>query len=716
MSIPALVEAPADGPLLVARNLRVTFPVDGGHLRAVDGVDIEVRRGETVALVGESGSGKSTLARALMRVYRAEGGRIAFDGTDVSTGSERVVRPTLRRMQMVQQDPFSSLDPRMTVRQIIYEPLRAAGWHDRGRLRQRSEEMLGEVGLGAEALEQRPSAFSGGQRQRIAIARALAPEPEMLIADEPLSALDLSVQAQLINLFADLKERHQVAYLFISHDLMVVNQIADRVVVLYLGRVVEEGPARAVLSSPLHPYTAALLSAVPGADGPYGGPRLVLDGDPPSPLRRPSGCPFHTRCPFARARCAVEVPELRPGGDGQKAACLFPLGSPGHADEPAGSLRTSTVALTLTPRPVPEVPGNVGAAQTASTPELAERTETADRTENADGPQTAEATDTPAAVSPGTGGSGAAAAVLARRLGERLVQLVVTVFSVMTLLFFMLQLTGNPADVIAGQNSSPQELAAISAQYGLNRPLAYQYVHFIGMIFTFHFGNSYSNLQPALGLVWARVVPTVGLTLVAMAINLIVSLILGCLIGAFPRNPLSRVVRAAIFVGQGIPFYVVGLVLVEVFTVSLHLLPSLGDSGLRSWILPPLTLAWFLAPRLTRVTAVNMAAAMDQPYIQVARAGGARRTGVVLRHALPNALVGTVAFAGTQVAYLISGTLIVEEIFGWPGLGRLLIDSITQVDFPVVEACVVFIAVYVYVVNAAVDVLLTVIDPRVRRR
>lgn len=705
MSTSTLIEAPVDGPLLVARDLRVTFPVEGGHLRAVDGVDIEVRRGETVALVGESGSGKSTLARALMRVYRAEGGRIAFDGTDVSSGSERLVRPTLRRMQMVQQDPFSSLDPRMTVRQIMYEPLRAAGWRDPARLRERSEQMLREVGLGTEALDQRPSAFSGGQRQRIAIARALAPEPEMLIADEPLSALDLSVQAQLINLFADLKERHRVAYLFISHDLMVVNQIADRVVVLYLGRVVEEGPAQAVLSSPMHPYTAALLSAVPGADGPYGGRRLVLDGDPPSPLRRPSGCPFHTRCPFARARCATEAPVLRPAGQSQKAACLFPLGPPDRAHVTVGGGAGTAVAITLAPGQGADMPEPISAPAPTSAPQPT------------DGAGAGDATEAHTIASAGTSRSGLPAVQhVAGMLGERFVQLVLTVFSVMTVLFFMLQLTGNPADVIAGQDSNPQELAAITAQYGLNRPLMDQYIHFIGMIFSFNFGTSYSNLQPVLGLVRARVLPTVGLTLVAMAINLIVSLLLGCLIGAFPRNRISRVARGAIFVCQGIPFYVVGLVLVEVLTVTLHLLPSLGDTGLRSWILPALTLAWFLAPRLTRVTAVNMAAAMNQPYIQVARAGGARRTGVVLRHALPNALVGTVSFAGTQVAYLISGTLIVEEIFGWPGLGRLLVDSITRVDFPVVEACVVFIAVYVYVVNAAVDVLLTVIDPRVRRR
>lgn len=701
MSTSTLIEAPVDGPLLVARDLRVTFPVEGGHLRAVDGVDIEVRRGETVALVGESGSGKSTLARALMRVYRAEGGRIAFDGTDVSSGSERLVRPTLRRMQMVQQDPFSSLDPRMTVRQIMYEPLRAAGWRDAARMRERSEQMLREVGLGTEALDQRPSAFSGGQRQRIAIARALAPEPEMLIADEPLSALDLSVQAQLINLFADLKKRHRVAYLFISHDLMVVNQIADRVVVLYLGRVVEEGPAQAVLSSPMHPYTAALLSAVPGAEGPYGGQRLVLEGDPPSPLRRPSGCPFHTRCPFARARCATETPVLRPGGDSQEVACFFPLGPPERADGTASGGAGTAVAVTLARSRDPDAPEPTSAPLPASAPQATDRTGATEATE----------------ADSRTGRSGLPAVRhIARMLGERFGQLVVTVFSVMTVLFFMLQFTGNPADVIAGQNSNPQELAAITAQYGLNRPLIDQYAHFIAMIFSFNFGTSYSNLQPVLGLVRARVLPTVGLTLLAMAINLVISLLLGCFIGAFPRNRASRAARGAVFVCQGIPFYVIGLVLVEVLTVTLHLLPSLGDSGLGSWILPALTLAWFLAPRLTRVTAVNMAAAMNQPYIQVARAGGARRTGVVLRHALPNALVGTVSFAGTQVAYLISGTLIVEEIFGWPGLGRLLVDSITRVDFPVVEACVVFIAVYVYVVNAAVDVLLTVIDPRVRRR
>ncbi len=323
--------------LLEAENLSKHFTLGGRFspggpqlLRAVDRVSLTVHRGETLGLVGESGCGKSTLGRCLVRLYDVSGGTVRFEGRDITRLGTGALRPLRPRMQMVFQDPSSSLNPRRRVADLVAEPLRVHPGADgkartRGEIRDRLHELMELVGLSREHLERYPHEFSGGQRQRIGIARALALEPSLIVADESVSALDVSVQAQIINLFMDLQDRLGITYLFIAHDLSVVRQISTRTAVMYLGSVVETGATETLFARPAHPYTEALLSAVPVAHaGEARRQRIVLKGDVPSPLRPPSGCRFHTRCPKAQDRCRVEPPLLRDLDDGRVAACHYP--------------------------------------------------------------------------------------------------------------------------------------------------------------------------------------------------------------------------------------------------------------------------------------------------------------------------------------------------------------------------------------------------------
>ncbi|MGQ0654889.1 MAG: ABC transporter ATP-binding protein [Betaproteobacteria bacterium] len=316
--------------LLEVKDLTKHFPVaggigrEGGTVRAVDGVSFAVKRGETVGLVGESGCGKTTTGRCVLLLERPTSGKITFEGVDLATLSADALRRTRRRMQVIFQDPYSSLNPRMTIGQIIAEPLKVHGIvPDEAKRDARVRELLEQVGLLAQHARRYPHQLSGGQRQRVGIARALAMEPSLIICDEPVSALDVSIQAQIVNLLEDLQSRLGLTYLFIAHDLSVVRHISDRVVVMYLGKVAEVADRNALYESPVHPYTRALLSAVPIPDPKLEAhrSRTVLRGEVPSPLKPPSGCVFHPRCPIAEARCAAQVPPLREIRPGHWGAC-----------------------------------------------------------------------------------------------------------------------------------------------------------------------------------------------------------------------------------------------------------------------------------------------------------------------------------------------------------------------------------------------------------
>ena len=315
--------------LLEVNDLKKHFRVGGGFLGgkptlvyAVDGVSFEIARGETLSLVGESGCGKSTVGRAILRLFDITAGQVILDGQRIDDLSAGALRPARRRMQVVFQDPFSSLNPRMRVKDIVAEPIRNFGLASSAAdLDARVAALMDKVRLPRDAAGRWPHEFSGGQRQRIGIARALAAHPDFIVADEPISALDVSIQAQIVNLLEDVQARMKLTYLFIAHDLAVVRHICDRVIVMYLGKIVEVAPKRRIFAAPQHPYTQALLSAVPVPEPGANRQRIILKGDVPSPINPPKGCRFHTRCPHAFDRCRVEEPKFQPVEAGHLAAC-----------------------------------------------------------------------------------------------------------------------------------------------------------------------------------------------------------------------------------------------------------------------------------------------------------------------------------------------------------------------------------------------------------
>ncbi len=326
----------AETPLIRLRGVRKLFPITRGilfqkrigNVHAVDGVDLDVHKGQTVGLVGETGCGKSTLARVIMRLYDATDGTIEFEGQDITRVRGNELRELRREMQMIFQDPYASLNPRKTVGTIIGTPVRLHGTVPRGKVKGEVQQLMELVGLNPEHYNRYPHEFSGGQRQRIGVARSLALKPKLIVCDEPVSALDVSIQAQVLNLLEDLQDELGLTYLFIAHDLSVVKHVSDRIAVMYLGKIVEMSDGGGLYRNPKHPYTGALLSAVPIPDPDLAAAkkRIILEGDVPSPIDPPSGCRFHPRCPNAQLpKCSEEEPELRTHHPGQVAACHFPL-------------------------------------------------------------------------------------------------------------------------------------------------------------------------------------------------------------------------------------------------------------------------------------------------------------------------------------------------------------------------------------------------------
>jgi oligopeptide/dipeptide ABC transporter ATP-binding protein len=314
--------------LLEVKGLKQYFPIKGGvfgrtvnHVKAVDGISFKIYEGETVSIVGESGCGKSTTGRAILRLDEPTSGEIEFNGLDLLSLNRRKMREIRKDLQVIFQDPFASLNPRQSIARILEEAMEILNVVPKNQRRQRSIELLEQVGLRDEFIDRYPHEFSGGQRQRIGIARALAVEPKLIICDEAVSALDVSVQAQVLNLLKQLQREYQLTYLFISHDLGVVRHISDRVIVMYLGRIVEIADKKSLFENPQHPYTRALLSAIPEPNRKKKKERVILKGDVPSPINPPSGCRFHTRCPIATEQCKTQVPELKQVGRNQFVAC-----------------------------------------------------------------------------------------------------------------------------------------------------------------------------------------------------------------------------------------------------------------------------------------------------------------------------------------------------------------------------------------------------------
>jgi peptide/nickel transport system ATP-binding protein len=696
-----------DGAILSVANLIVDYPTRAGTVQAVSDVSFDLMPGETLGLVGESGCGKSTAARAVIGLVRPNAGTVQFSGCDLTHLNQRSLRRLRPRLQIIFQDPRSSLNPRRRVGKVVGEGLRI--WK-RGSKADREEQiraMLAQVGLDYElAAGKKAASFSGGQCQRISIARALLMKPQVLICDEPVSSLDVSVQAQIINLLAEMKQRFGLSMLFISHDLAVIENVSDRVMVMYLGKICEVGPSDALYSDPAHPYTVGLLAAVPSPDPEQRrtGERGHLQGEVPSSMAPPSGCRFHTRCPRAQPVCSDIEPEIRAVADDHFVACHFPVGGavgnggPRSPSLAAMAIMAEETRATLDP-PVTSSNTDSTTAPAANIPEPPSRR--------------------------GLPKHFANLASRVRGVSFRLFRFVATVVAVTFTTTLLLRLVpGSPARYILGGAATPATIRAFNRRFQFNGSVFQEYAHWMGNLLHGNLGISAFTQQPIRVALLQSLPVSAELVFLATVLAALISIPLGLLCARRPESRFDRIVTGATSGFLSVPVFVLAILLVYLFAVRVHVFPVLGWTpltqslvgNLRCVALPVTAISIPEIVVMTRILRAELIGTLQQDYISLARSKGLSTRRILLRHALKPASFSLITVSGLSLARLLGGTVIVENIFVLPGLGTLIVNSIQNRDIQTAQVVVTFIALAVLVVNLAVDLSYQFLDPRSRLR
>jgi peptide/nickel transport system ATP-binding protein len=684
---------PPGEALISVEHLVVEYETRVGRVGAVSDVSFDVLPGETLGIVGESGCGKSSAARAVIQLVTPTAGTIRFKDRELTTLSRRDLRAVRSEVQIIFQDPTSSLNPRRTVRKIVAEGLRLWRRDSHEPRHERVRQILADVGLDYDTVaERKPGSFSGGQCQRISIARALAVGPQLLVCDEVVSALDVSVQAQILNLLADMQRKLGLTMIFIGHDLAVVKNVSDRIVVMYLGKVCEVGTPEDLFGNPAHPYTVGLLAAVPLPDPTRrdSADRPVLHGDVPSPLDPPAGCRFHTRCPRAEAVCASVEPEIEPLSDSHFVACHFPVHGAGDSMAP---IELTASAVEIEPPgavPVPADHEPTGAAPLDAPTRAPRRPLLRVR-------------------------SGVSRA--ARFVGTVLIVTFAT-------LFLFNKVPGDPAGFIAGEFATPAQIQALNDKYHFDDGVFQQYARWGKGLLHADLGTSPFTKRPVFDAVTAALPVTLELTLLAMLLSLVIAVPVALLAARRPGSRFDRVVSVVTSALISVPVFVWAIVLVFCFAVHYRVFPVIGWTpltkdvfdNLKGAALPVVAIALPEIVVVARLLRAELIATLQQDYIALARSKGLTTRSIMLRHALKPASFSLLTLSGLQLARLLGGTVLVEGIFVLPGIGSLMINSISNRDAVTTLGLVSFIALMILIVNLLIDLSYGWLDPRSRSR
>jgi peptide/nickel transport system ATP-binding protein len=682
--------------VLSVRDLVRRYRVPGGAVEAVSNVSLDLRRGETLGIVGESGCGKSSLGRAIMQLPPPTSGAVVLDGVDLTSLHGERLRAVRQRMQMIFQDPIASLNPRRNLVGLVGDGLRHTRLPDSER-DERVQQTLALVGLDRPGMaERRPHEFSGGQCQRISIARAMAMQPEVLICDEPVASLDVSIQGQVLNLLTEMREQFGLSMLFISHNLDVVRAISDRIAVMYMGRIVEIGPAETIYHRPTHPYTKALIAAIPHADDVRHDASTVFAGELPSLLSPPTGCRFRTRCTVATERCQTAEPVLMASGaDGALVACHHP---------------DRQVAVDLASARASADPLGPAAAQAKPTDMNRDVADRADRP----------AEEPLAARRAGTAGRARATlSAIGRHLLMLTPVLLLVSLGAAALTEFM---PGSPGQTILGETATPENVAALNRELGMDRPFLTRYGEWLGDAVRGDFGTSIIHHTSVLDEVSRRLPVTLEVALGAMFIALLLAVPAAVVSAKNVGGRLDRLFVSLSTAVMATPAFVAAILLIYVVGVRLQWLPVLGWkpisdgiwSNLEYAALPSLTLGLVLQPLFYRVLRSDIVATLKETFILAARSRGFSDAYVLVRHAIRPSLTSLITIVGVTFGQLLAGTVLIESIFSLPGSGSYTVQAMLSKDVPVVQAVVVLIAAAFVAINALIDVAHGIVDPRVK--